>query len=754
MKSHRIRLFAVLVLAGCAGLVHAQGLPPAAPGEEIVSRDSRGVPTFVRGELGTLGALGRGDRGAAAIRLLREITGRTFGGMGTEDFVVVRQQQDELGQVHIRAQQRLRGLPVVGGVLIVHADAKTGAVHLVNGNFAPDLDLPRVPSVEAGEAIESALREAGIGSWEVLDKPSLTYVIGPDAAACLAWVALVSYTGEDGLEIDRVFADATDGSLVVRHPRIHRAKNRWTYTAERSSELPGTLLITEGGSSDDPIAQTAHDHAGTTYDYYLNRHGRDSLDGAGKKIVSSVHALDPSHNPNNAFWTGTQVAFGDGNGSQYGPFGNGLDIVAHELTHGVTEYTSELNNQGEPGALDEAMSDIFGAAVEAWARGLGSNTWKMGEDIKTPGTPGDAFRYMNNPTQDTVSRDYYPSRYVGTADNGGVHWNSGIANLAFYLLVQGGQHPRGVTSDVVTGIGMAKAEKIFYRAQTVMLVPNSDFEDMRTATAQAARDLYGAAEEASVHSAWCAVGVPGCPDYFGVHEVAHCRAISGWVMDWERQDTTTAVDIYDGSTKRATVLANRCGPDVGCHGFHYTPSTAFKNGQYHTVYVRNANTNLDLDQTPRTIICKVGVFTSQTPAEVLDATGGPWSVGNDITPSINGYITHLRYYKAAGEDGTHTLKLWRLGGGSPLATGSVNFGTGLPAGWVTADITDVAVTANTTYRISVTTYAKQTKTSCGFSTPVVNGPVKATGGAWSQGDGVYPSTNSCGNYWTDVYFDQ
>ena len=748
MSSHRIRLLAVLLLAGFTGLVHAQGLR-----EEIVSRDFQGVPTFVRGGLGTLA---RGERGAAAVQLLREVTGRTFTGTGTEDFVIVRQQEDELGQVHIRAQQRLRGLPVVGGVLIVPADAKTGEGYLVNGNFAPDRGLPRAPSVAAGTALESALREAGIGSWEVLDKPSLTYVIGPDDAACLAWAALVSYIGEEGLEIDRVFADATDGSLVVRHPQIHRAKDRKTYTSDYTTDLPGWLLISEGGSSSYPIAQTAHDHTGTVYDYYLSRHGRDSLNGSGMTIKSSVDALTPTGSPNNAFWTGTQAAYGPGDGNKFGPFGNGLDMVAHELTHGVTDHTSDLNGWGEPGALDEAMSDIFGAAAETWARGgvINSNTWKIGEDVYTPNTAGDALRYMNNPTQDKVSRDYYPSRYTGGVDNGGVHWNSGIANLAFYLLVQGGQHPRGVTPGVVTGIGMLKAERIFYRAQTVMLAPNSDFEEMRASTAQAARDLYGPAEVASVHAAWCAVGVPGCPDYDGVHEAATCRAISGWALDWLEEGETTAVDVYDGSTRRATVPANRCRPDVGCHGFSYVPSTAFKDGRYHTVYVRHASTNLDLVQTPRTLICNVSVFTNQKPAEFPDATGGPWSVGNDVTVSTAGIITHLRYYKALGEDGPHVLKLWPIGGGPALAEKTVDFGSGQPAGWVTADITNVPVAANTTYRVSVTTYTKQSKTACGLSSPVTNGPLKATGGAWSQGDGVFPSTGSCSNYWTDVIFDQ
>lgn len=753
MNAHRIRLLAVLLLAGFTGLVHAQGLPPGGPGEEIVSRDSRGVPTFVRGGLGTLA---RGERGAAAVQFLREITGRTFTGTGSEDFVVVRQQEDDLGQVHIKAEQRLRGLPVVGGELVVHADARTGEVHLVNGNFAPDRGLPRAPSVAAGTAIESALREAGIASWEVLDKPGLTYVIGPDDDAHLAWAALVRYAGEEGLEIDRVFADATDGSLVVRHPQIHRAKNRRTYTADQSSVLPGMLLIAEGGSSADTIAQAAHDNAGTTYDYYAVRHGRDSLNNAGMTLTSTVHYVDPYFgSPNNAYWTNSQIACGDGDGSSFGPFCSGLDVMAHEFTHGVTEYTVNLTYQNESGALNEALSDIFGAATEAYFRGISSDTWKIGEAIYTPGTPGDALRYMNNPTRDGSSRDYYPTRYVGSADNGGVHWNSGIANLAFYLLVQGGTHPRGVTSYQVTALGMLKAERIFYRVMSAdMITSNGNFEAMRNATAQAARGLYGAAAEASVHAAWCAVGVPGCPDYDGVHEVANCRSINGWALDWLREGTTTAVDIYDGSTKRATVLANRCGSPVGCHGFTWAPSAAFKDGQTHTVHVRHANTNLNLWETPKTIICKVGVFTSQTPAEVLDASNGPWSVGNDITPSINGFITHLRYYKAAGEDGLHTLKLWRLGGGSPLAEGQVDFGTGQPAGWVTVDIPNVPVTANTTYRVSVTTYAKQTKTSCGLSSPVINEVVKATGGAWVQGDGVYPSTGSCSNFWTDVYFDQ
>ncbi|HEV2853812.1 MAG TPA: DUF4082 domain-containing protein [Thermoanaerobaculia bacterium] len=145
------------------------------------------------------------------------------------------------------------------------------------------------------------------------------------------------------------------------------------------------------------------------------------------------------------------------------------------------------------------------------------------------------------------------------------------------------------------------------------------------------------------------------------------------------------------------------------------------------------------------------VFTTQLPAEVLDAGGTSWSVGNDITPSSNGTFTHLRYYKAAGEDGVHTLKLWNLAG-TLLASGTADFGFGKPAGWVTVDIPDQAVTAGTTYRVSVTTYTKQSKTSCGLSPAITNGPLTASGGAWLEGDGVFPTTGSCSNFWTDVVF--
>jgi vibriolysin len=153
--------------------------------------------------------------------------------------------------------------------------------------------------------------------------------------------------------------------------------------------------------------------------------------------------------------------------------------------------------------------------VEAYNDGaVSTDTWKVGEDITTPATAGDALRYMNDPAAGG-DYDYYPTRYTGTADYGGVHSNSGIANLAFYLMVKGGTHPRGKTTTVVTALNATATTsidmgaKIWYRALTVYMTSSTNFSAARTATAQAATDLYGAAAAASVNLAWDAVGAPG-----------------------------------------------------------------------------------------------------------------------------------------------------------------------------------------------------------------------------------------------------
>ncbi|MEA2490915.1 MAG: bacillolysin [Acidobacteriota bacterium] len=429
------------------------------------------------------------------------------GAVGSESFHAGRVIEDEVGQVHVRLAQSIAGLPVNGAELIVHADAKSGKVVGVNGRFAADRDLDRQPRVNAGAAIEFAAGEFGIAVDRVVGMPELTYIVDDNDAVRLAWSNLVGYQNEDGGQLDLIFADALTGAAIARHPQVMPAKNRDTYTCNNTFTVPGTLLFNEGGSSMDTTAMAAYNNVGTTYDYYINKHSRDSYNGSGATIRQSVH-YGTSYN--NAAWlnTASQIAYGDGDGTLFSPFAFALDVVAHEFTHGVTRNSANLTYSNESGGLSEAMSDCLGAAAEAYADGgVNGDTWKIGEDCYTPGTAGDAMRYMNDPAL-AGNKDYYPLRQVGGTDNGGVHTNSGIQNLAFYLVTAGGQHPRGATFFNVAAQGITVAEKIFYRALTVYASSSTNFRQMREYTLQSATDLYGlySAPYNATWNAWAAVG--------------------------------------------------------------------------------------------------------------------------------------------------------------------------------------------------------------------------------------------------------
>jgi vibriolysin len=479
------------------------------PGVRIRRNEANGTPEFISGNLGRL--MG-GNVRAAAASFLNAKKQELLGASGTESFEAVAELRDELGQTHIRLQQRVNGLPVVGAQYIVHSD-DLGNVTGMNGRFAQDRDLPRTPRLDGWSAIQRAAEQAGIVNGTYDAWPRLTYVVNERGNSFLAWVAEASYVSVDGEERDLIYADAGSGDLVMRDAKIQRARSRQTYTANNGTSLPGTLVLSETtGTTTDATLQAAHNYAGNTYDYYSTVHGRNSYDNAGATIKSSVHY---STSYNNAFWNGTQMVYGDGDGSTFAPLSKAFDVVAHELTHAVTERTANLVYSNESGALNEATSDIMSSAAEAWKDGsVNSDTWKVGEDIYTPGTAGDALRNMNDPALAGDS-DYYPTRYTGTADGGGVHTNSGIANLAFYMMTIGGTHPRGKTTVVVPALDVTPltsinmAGKIWYRALTVYMTSTTNFSAARTATVNAATDLYGATAANSVTKAWDSVGAPG-----------------------------------------------------------------------------------------------------------------------------------------------------------------------------------------------------------------------------------------------------
>jgi Zn-dependent metalloprotease len=466
-----------------------------------------GGASFITGRLGRLEA---GNEQASAREFMNSQK-HLLQATGAEDFEPTATLRDNLGQTHVRLQQRLNGLPVVGAEYIVHADAD-GNVIAMNGRFMPDRNLPRHAEINGWSAIERAAGQIGIQNATYGKMPALTYVVNEKGNAFLAFVVEASYVDAEGEQRDFIYADARTGDLVLRAPQIHRARNRATYNGNSTTTLPGTLVLTEtGGSTTDSAISTAHAHAATSYDYYKNVHNRDSFNNAGAQIKTTVHH---DLNYNNAFWNGSQLVYGDGDGSQFYMLGNALDVGAHELTHAVTTYSANLTYANESGALNEATSDIMASAVEGWKDGaVSTDTWKVGEDITTPATPGDALRSMADPRL-YGDMDYYPTRYTGSSDGGGVHTNSGIANLAFKLMVTGGTHPRGSTTVVVPALSatattsLDMGAKIWYRALTVYMNSSTNFLGARNATAQAATDLYGATAADSVQKAWDAVGAP------------------------------------------------------------------------------------------------------------------------------------------------------------------------------------------------------------------------------------------------------
>ena len=456
-------------------------------------------------------------------------------GRGPQDGFGFRlEEKDALGQSHVRMSQTYRGIPVLGGELIVHVDGD--GLLGINGRFVAGLDIPAfaalAPAESAGAAVRWAEREGG-ANVEVLDvlEPVIWALDGITPVLTVPIRAI--WVENDELRFEDVHVDAATGAFVGSLPRMYTAKNRKVYTLNQTcistgNEMPGTLVFQEGGSSSDTAATGAYNGTGITYDYYKAIFNRDSYDSAGAAIVSSVHgqfSTGSSCTKNNAAWFDSpynQMAFGDGDGSTFSNLANGLDVTSHEMTHAVCSRTANLVYQKESGALNEANSDILGRSAAFWG-GNGnpatSTSWTIGADVYTPSTSGDALRYMYDPFKDGQSADYYPTRnYSGTCtpsssnDQCGVHTNSGIANLFYFLLSQGGTHPRGKTTVAVTGVGLTKAQQIWYRALSVYMTSSTTFQGARTATASAAADLYGGtctADWQAVHKAWDAVGVPG-----------------------------------------------------------------------------------------------------------------------------------------------------------------------------------------------------------------------------------------------------
>ncbi len=289
-------------------------------------------------------------------------------------------------------------------------------------------------------------------------------------------------------------------------------KQREVYDAKHGSSLPGILVRGENdGPSSDVSVNEAFDGAGATYDLYYAVYGRNSVDDRGLKLMSSVHY---QNNYDNAFWNGDQMVYGDGDAGLppaqqlFNRFTIAVDVIGHELTHGVTQYSANLNYADQSGALNESMSDVFGSLVKQYKlqQTADQADWLIGQGLLTSNVKGIALRSMKAPgtayDDPVLGKDPQPDSMNGyvntTQDSGGVHINSGIPNRAFYA-----------TSVEIGGYAWQKAGMIWYKTLTGKLAVGSNFQDAANLTFQTAGELYGAGslEQNAVAKGWQTVGI-------------------------------------------------------------------------------------------------------------------------------------------------------------------------------------------------------------------------------------------------------
>ncbi len=488
-------------------------------------------------------------------------------------FTTLKQEQDPLGFTHQKMQQYFKGVKVEFATATL--SSKNGTVQTLNSSYSPIAeDFNVTPSVSNSQALNNAMTHVGATKymWQNTSEAALADYQKPSGELVIfPAMKNISETNRLAYKFDiyataplyraDVYIDAKTGQFIFENKRIHHANVPATgtslyngtvsFTADNASG-PYRLRQTADGSgiqtfdlnnstnynsavdvtssstnfTSNPTGVQAHFGAERTHKYFSQKHGRNSYNNAGAIIKSYVSY---SSNYVNAFWDGSRMTYGDGDGVNYGPLVS-LDICGHEIAHGVTEYSANLVYSYQSGALNESFSDIFGESIEKFASG--TNDWLMGDDIGAGGSGG-ALRSMSNPNAYGDPDTYLGTNwYSGSGDNGGVHINSGVQNFWFYVLSVG----KSGTNDLgnsynVTGIGMDKAAAIAYRNLTVYLNSNSQYSDARNGAIQAARDLYGAdsPEEIATTNAWYAVGV-GAP-YGGGGGSSYCASQGNNVND-------------------------------------------------------------------------------------------------------------------------------------------------------------------------------------------------------------------------------
>ena len=404
----------------------------------------------------------------------------------TSDELVVTSTEPGLADTTVvRLQQELGGVPVLGGEVVVVVDDRNRVV-AADGAVLDGATPPLSPTITADAARRIATRALakGLGTGLVASDPSLV-AYDPDTMngagpprATAAWDVDVR---RGGAVHQRVFVDARTGTVIQAINLVQTAKDIAVCNAgSANARVPCAApfaRVNSGTASGNAEVDAAYDLTGATYDFFAT-FGRDSINGSGMRILSTVNFCETTCPYLNAFWDGSQMVFGPG-------FASADDVVAHELTHGVTERTSGLVYWYQSGAINEALSDIMGELFDLQRNPTPANPWKIAED-----SPLGVIRDMANPPANgDPDRMTSPNYVSGIADSGGVHTNSGVANKAAYLISDGGTF----NGQTITAIGRTKSMWLWYQTGLTLRM-SSDYADLADALEQTCATLAGAAQ--------------------------------------------------------------------------------------------------------------------------------------------------------------------------------------------------------------------------------------------------------------------
>ncbi|HET9905894.1 MAG TPA: M4 family metallopeptidase, partial [Anaerolineales bacterium] len=431
----------------------------------------------------------------------------------------------EGGRITARFQQSYQGIPVIGAELMIHTNGN-GDLISINGEVSPNVSLQTQPSIESEQAMQTALQ--AIAKWYKKSTAEFTVtspelwiydesllhssnrpvelvwrmeVISLENSLAVHELVLVNaHRGQISLHFNQIdTAWHSDATKLANGPHSTRRETSSentallfsalvnTHTANSTSSLPGTLLCNQSQpnctNGSNLNADSAHKYAMGTFNLYDSKHNRNSINNGGMTIISTVEYCEGFDCPyGNAFWSGTQMVYGNLFG-----FARADDVVGHELTHGVTQYESNLFYYYQSGAINESFSDLWGEYYDQ-TNSQGTDTapvkWQIGEDVTGYG----AFRNMNDPAAfGDPDRMSSPNYHTTDDDNGGVHHNSALNNKAVYLMVDGGSF----NGKTVTALGWDKTAAIYYEAQTNLLLSGSDYSDLFYALQQACSNLIG-----------------------------------------------------------------------------------------------------------------------------------------------------------------------------------------------------------------------------------------------------------------------